>query len=302
SEEGISYFVKVKSGPLYEASCFLPRFLWDRGIESVVPPLFNKTNALWTRLGDWTVTVYAFLDGDTGWAGMTDEHWKARGIICKRIHDAALPPEMIQSVRKETFDPAEYIRWVAAFEAQHAAGEPGRPAERALYASWIAHRPAIQSTLTALERLAGEQRGRTFPQVICHADLHPANLLRDGAGRVFLIDWEDVMIAPKERDFIFVSELQAQGSTRQDQACQHGHSLDGPSSIQSCFFNGYGQAEIDWAALAYYIHERVIQDLIECARNVFLRDDLGVAIKFDSAQLFDQILTERDRCSARDEV
>jgi len=28
SEEGISYFVRVKSGSLYEPGCLVPRFLW----------------------------------------------------------------------------------------------------------------------------------------------------------------------------------------------------------------------------------------------------------------------------------
>jgi spectinomycin phosphotransferase len=280
SEEGRSYFARVKSGPLYEPSCFVPRFLSDCGIESVVPPLYNKTAALWTKLEDWTVTIYAFLYGDTGWAGMTDEHWKATGETCKRIHEAALPYEMLQSLRKETFDPTDYISWVAAFEAQHLDCEPRSPAGRAVYGSWMAHRPAILSTLAALERLADELRRRTFPQVICHADLHPGNLLRDRGGQVFVIDWEDVMVAPKERDFIFVKELQARGSTPQDQVY---------------FFQGYGHADIDWAALTYYRHERVVQDLIECARNVFFRDDLGEGTKSQSAQLLDDILREIER-------
>jgi spectinomycin phosphotransferase len=205
---------------------------------------------------------------------MTDEHWIATGAIFKRIHESALPHEILQSVRKETFDPSEYIRWVAAFEERQA--EPGSHAERALHTSWMAHRHAIQKTLAALERLAGDLRRRIFPQVICHADLHPGNLLRDQAGRVFVIDWEDVMIAPKERDFIFVRVKQAQGSA---------------SERVTPFFRGYGPAEIDSAALAYYKHERIVQDLIECTRNVFSRNDLGEATKSDSAQLFDQILT-----------
>ena len=37
----------------------------------------------------------------------------------------------------------------------------------------------------------------------------PANLIRDRAGNVFVIDWDEVMLAPKERDFIFIREPQA---------------------------------------------------------------------------------------------
>jgi spectinomycin phosphotransferase len=60
----------------------------------------------------------------------------------------------------------------------------------------------------------------------------------------------------------------------------------------SPFFQGYGQMEIDWAALAYYRWERIVQDLIECAQTVFLRDDLGEETKADAVQLFDTIVTE----------
>ncbi|HEY6406190.1 MAG TPA: phosphotransferase [Ktedonobacteraceae bacterium] len=111
--------------------------------------------------------------------------------------------------------------------------------------------------------------------MICHADLHPANLIRDHAGHVFVIDWEDVMLAPKERDFIFVREAQADGSTLQ--------------GIPP-FFQGYGHTEIDWIALTYY--QRVVQDLIECAQNVFFKDDLGEESRVDEAQLFHNILSE----------
>jgi spectinomycin phosphotransferase len=52
------------------------------------------------------------------------------------------------------------------------------------------------------------------------------------------------------------------------------------------FFQGYGQTEIDWIALTYYRYERVIQDLIACAQDVFFRDDLGEGAKADAVELF----------------
>jgi spectinomycin phosphotransferase len=75
SEQGTAYLLKVKSGSLYEPSCLVPRYLSDQGITSVVAPIPTKNNTLWTRLENWTVIVYAFLDGDTSWTGMTDEQW-----------------------------------------------------------------------------------------------------------------------------------------------------------------------------------------------------------------------------------
>jgi spectinomycin phosphotransferase len=275
SEQGTAYLLKVKSGSLYEPSCLVPGYLRDQGIASVVAPLPTKRNTVWTHVGAWTVIVYPFLEGDTSWTGMTDEHWKEVGTIFQRIHQVMLPAEGFEALRKETFDPTEYARWVRAFETQHTHSEGGSVSERALRSSWVAHQPTIHTVVTSLEQLAGVLQGRTFPYVICHADLHPANLIRDRAGHVFAIDWDDVMLAPKERDFIYVREPQADGSARQD---------------TPPFFQGYGQTEIDWMALTYYRWERVVQDLIECAQNVFFRDDWGEDTKADAAQLFHYIL------------
>jgi spectinomycin phosphotransferase len=139
----------------------------------------------------------------------------------------------------------------------------------------MAHQTTIRTVVISLENLAPALQRRSGPHVLCHADLHPANLIRDRAGRVFVIDWNDVMLAPKERDFIYVRGLPADGSEGQD-------------TIP--FFQGYGQTEIDWIALAYYRWERVVQDLIECARDVFLREDLGEETKADAVRLFDTIV------------
>ncbi len=108
-------------------------------------------------------------------------------------------------------------------------------------------------------------------------------MLRDQADHMFVIDWDDVMLAPKERDFLFVREAQADGSAL----------LDTPP-----FFQGYGQTEIDWIALTYYRCERVVQDLIECAQQVFFRKDLGDEIKADAVQLFGDIFAEGDEVDA----
>jgi spectinomycin phosphotransferase len=80
---------------------------------------------------------------------------------------------------------------------------------------------------------------------------------------VFVIDWDEVMLAPKERDFLWVREPHA-----------------------GAFFQGYGQEEIDWMALTYFLWERVIQDVIECAKDVCFRDDLGEETKAEIARLF----------------
>ena len=175
--------------------------------------------------------VYPFIDGDTSLTGMTNEQWKEVGTIFQQIHQVMLPPFGFESLRKETFDPTEYARWVRTFEAQHLhSRHDGSASWRALRADWVAHESTIHTGVSSLEQLAGALQRRAGPYVICHADLHAANLIRDHAGHVFVIDWDEVMLAPKERDFIFIRKPHAEA-----------------------FFQGYGDAEIDWSLLTYYL-------------------------------------------------
>jgi aminoglycoside phosphotransferase (APT) family kinase protein len=64
------------------------------------------------------------------------------------------------------------------------AAEFGRP-DLAQAAQWLIDHPA-----------------RPAPDVICHGDLHPFNLLLDGA-RVTLLDWSTALLAPRSYDVAF---------------------------------------------------------------------------------------------------
>src|SRR5438034_6844848 len=184
SEEGISYLLKVKSGEFYGASCVVPRYLADQGIASVVAALPVRTKSLWARAGEWTVLVYPYLEGEMGWAAMTEEHWKTTGAIFRRVHDVALPPAGFDGVRTETLDPSGYARLIESLETHVATLEGGgREPEQALRAAWATHRSTIYALLASLDKLEGVLRSQTTAaHVICHADLHPGNLLRDRAG------------------------------------------------------------------------------------------------------------------------
>ncbi len=272
SEQGSIYLLKVTSRPLYAPRYQVPRYLYDQGITSVVAPLPTRSGALWTKLADWAVIVYPFIEGDSSLPGMTNEQWKELGSIFKQIHHTPVPAVGFESLRKETFDATEYVRWIHTFETEHLYSQHGESAsQRVLRTDWLAHQATIHRAVSSLEKLARVLQQRSGPYVICHADLHPANLIRDASGHVFVIDWDDVMLAPKERDFIFIREPQA-----------------------DAFWEGYGQPQIDWIALTYYLWERVVQDVIACADDVFFQDDLGEETRADIAGLFHVILEENN--------
>src|SRR5512147_1130518 len=108
SEEGAASLLKVTTRALYEPRCLVPRYLRDRGATSVVAPLPTMGGSLWTQLEQWVVTLYPFIEGETTWAGMTDDQWRQVGSTFKRIHQTALPSSGFESLRQEAFDPTEY--------------------------------------------------------------------------------------------------------------------------------------------------------------------------------------------------
>ncbi len=281
SEQGAAYLLKARSGPLYEPSFLVPRYLADHGVTTVNAPIPTTQGALWARLvsyREWVIAVYPFVEGECGWnPGMSDAQWMATGALVRQMHEATLPPEGFPLLRTETFEMSEYAYRVASIEAQHVQGrgdndgDGERQVARALRERWLERQPTIHALLAAMDALAAALRTHAGPRVICHADLHPSNLIRDHLGRVFLIDWDDVMLAPRERDFLFVGDPPTDGSAR---------------AGGSPFFEGYGPAEIDWVALTYYRCERVVQDVIACAQDVYFRDDLGEDVKTNAVELF----------------
>lgn len=98
-------------------------------------------------------------------------------------------------------------------------------------------------------------QSRPFEYVLCHTDIHAANILVSEAGEIYLVDWDGPLLAPRERDLLFIV-----GS------CIARHTEPGEEAL---FFQSYGAVEIDWTALAYYRYERAIEDLGEVAQRVF---------------------------------
>src|SRR5512147_3024064 len=61
--QGGAFFVKLRRGTFDETSVTLPRFLSDRGIAQIIPPLLSLSGSLWARLDDCTLILYPFVEG-----------------------------------------------------------------------------------------------------------------------------------------------------------------------------------------------------------------------------------------------
>jgi spectinomycin phosphotransferase len=277
SLDGTSYFLKVRFGPVHEPGLLVPRALIDLGIPNVLAPLPTLSSELWCPLGDhpgYSAVLYPFVRGESAMvAGLTDDQWREFGSTLRDVHASSLGERLRGRLPVETFSlPSAALvrRILALLDEAKFEGAAARLAE-----FWRDHAGRIRRMLARTEALGSSLQTRPFEHVLCHADIHAANILVGDDGRLHLIDWDGPLVAPRERDLLFVvgSKIARAVEPREE----------------GLFFEGYGPVEIDPEALIYYRYERIIEDIGEIGRSVFLdpglderarEEEAGVAMSF----------------------
>ena len=273
-----AYFLKVRARVSNEAGLLVPRHLHDRGIARVVAPLPATTGALWAEADGHALILYPFVAGVTGMEhGMTDRQWIDYGALLRQVHATAITPELARVLPRETFTPAGGDT-VRQLDARVAALSVANPEERALAALWQARRAEIQTLLARADDL-GRRLARTAPDlVLCHADIHTANVLLDAGGQVWIVDWDETVLAPRERDLMFV----VGGISRR---------LVGPRQ-EALFFQGYGATAVDPLALAYYRYAWAVSDIGAYGAEVFFRPDFGPVTRRAAVEAFGSLFAD----------
>jgi spectinomycin phosphotransferase len=271
-EGGTAYFLKLKKGAVYEPSVTIPRFLKDNGIEQAVAPLPTRDGQLWAAVESFALILYPFIDGQSGMeVGLSDAQWVELGGILRKMHAIQLPDSLAAQVQRETFTP----RWgklVRELDVKIPVMAYENPGSQALAAFWLERAAEIRQIVERAEALGRMLQNRALPFVLCHTDIHTANVLVDRADNLHIVDWDQPILAPKERDLMFM--LNTPGET--------------------LFFKGYGETAVDWTAFAYYRYEWVVQELGDYGARMFLMDDLGDETRADSLRGFRQLFDPGD--------
>lgn len=262
STTGETYFLKIRRGNFDPLSVLLPRYLSDQGIAQIIPPLLTRNQQSWARLESYILILFPFVDGWDGYrVNLTDLHWQEFGSALCRIHTMHPPLAITDRMGRETFRP-HYRQVVEDYLERIVAADFRDPLAFDLASFLISKSGLIQELIQRAEHLAQLLQVRLPEYVVCHSDLHAGNILIDIHGRLYLVDWDESILAPKERDLMFIGG--AQGFT--------GHSL---SDEENLFYQGYGQTNINPVALSYYRYERIIQDIAAYCQQIFLASDDG---------------------------
>lgn len=250
------YFVKLRRGEFGETAVSLPKYLHDQGNAHIVPPLPTLAGGLWGELGDYRVILYPFVAGRNGYeVGLTEVQWRQFGAAVRQLHTAMLPPTLWEQIpRYHTTN-----RWREAVRGLLAVGEPfvdGLARETAVFLQ--SQQDDLLALIARAEQLSTVVDSLT-DLVVCHADLHAGNLLLDQSGRLFVVDWDTLLLAPRERDLLFV------GGGLLGSWCSAAEEV-------ALFAAGYGETAVNRAALAYFRYDRLLEDIALYGEELLFSD------------------------------
>jgi spectinomycin phosphotransferase len=225
----------------------LARHLADSGISQVLAPLRTRDGQLSARLEDRQASLYPFVEGDNGFqTPLTEAQWTALGKVVRAIHDVKLPSSVSEVVRRETYSDTWHSK-TRRYLAVVPSGHRDDSVARELIQFLSSKRAVITMLVEHAEELVPTFHRKALPEVPCHGDLHAGNVLGDGVGSLMIVDWDDPVLAPKERDLMFVGGGIGGVWNREEES--------------AAFYRGYGSVTVDAEALAYYRCERIVEDV-----------------------------------------
>jgi spectinomycin phosphotransferase len=261
ADDAHPYFLKLRSGHFDEITVTIPHLLSEQGMTQVIAPIPTNTGQLWARMDAFAVMLFPFVAGRDGFeVEVSDRQRIEVGLALKRLHTAHIPEAIRQRLPRESYAP--YWRdLVRGFQARAEDTAFAEPVAAQLAALLRAKRPIVDELILRAELFAADLRTRSLEFVVCHADIHAWNLLIDSDGSLFIVDWDTLILAPKERDLMFIG-----GGTDAVWPSAREHAL---------FYQGYGATEIDMNALAYYRYERIVEDIAAYCEQILLTDQGG---------------------------
>lgn len=260
TKDKTSYFVKAKKGDFNEASVAIPNFLSTLEIKQVIPALTTKTGQLWANLDPFKIILYPFVEGHPAFEGiMSSQQWLEYGTALKRFHTSDIPSNITSSIQKDNFSPfwRDTLKKIIARIEKEIFTEP---IAIELVDFLKSQKNELFEMVKRTDQLAQMLLQQPHKLILCHSDLHGWNLLIDKDGTFYIIDWDCLIFAPKERDLMFIGG-------------GHGDSGYTSQEEETMFYQGYGQTNIDQIAFAYYRYERIIVDIVDDCDLIFLLEE-----------------------------
>ncbi len=234
------YFAKVIKISRYseniEAGLPALQELRESGIDQINYPIPTSDSRLSVTFDGNMLILYNFIDGE--WT--FDYDFEAYVALLAKIHQTTIRTPLI----REQFDISPVVNALRrelddlenlAYTNSH---------QRKLQEIINEYRYELVADLAKFDALIRHlQRDTTIPFILTHGDA-PGNILQASSGKLYMIDWDDMMFAPRERDTWFhIGTNQATAEFL---------------LIYQRYFPSY---QIDARLFAFYLYKRYFEDV-----------------------------------------
>lgn len=256
-----AYFVKLKRGHHHDIGVQIVELLHDAGIKEIIPPVKTILGQSTQQIEDFTLIVYPFVNGQDGFSSnLTDNQWVKLGSALRQVHEIEVPSSIQNRVRREVY--SSKWREVVRLLYTHIEAEPtGDEVSLKLLKFMKENISSIHRLVDRAEQLGHKLQDQSHKLVLCHSDIHGGNVLIGGNNSIYIVDWDDPIMAPKERDLMFIG-----GGVANVWNKLHEEKL---------FYKGYGTTKVNSTILAYYRHERIVEDIAEYGHTLLLTTSGG---------------------------
>ena len=251
-----SYFIKLKLGHHHDIAVKIAELLQRAGTPQIIPPIKTIHGKSTQPIDDFTLIVYPFVEGQDGFSrSLTDDQWIKLGKALRLVHEVEVPSSIQNKIRREAYSP----KWRDAIRSiyPHIEGDPVTDETGLKLQKFMKQTmPNIRRLVDRAEQLGKNLQDHSPKLVLCHSDIHGGNVLIHKNSDIYIVDWDEPIMAPKERDLMFIG-----GGV--------GNVWNKPYE-EKLFYKGYGKTEINPTSLAYYRHERIVEDIAIYSQELLL--------------------------------
>lgn len=226
-----------------------------RLLPQIACPVRAGDGSFSTHAGEYLLILFHFIEGKAiGFGELPDEIVVKLAPLVGRLHRSTRDLELVDPL-VEHFDIAYEKILPDGLEALAHLGPGARPGQLAFRDLTLSHRNDLRDYLERLKGLQAVMRSRARDMVVCHTDLHGGNLLIDGRGELYILDWEGAMVSPPEQDLFFFA---------------------GEDRFWDLFWPGYqrefASARLDLDVLGFYYYRRALEDIADWVQRMLYAD------------------------------
>ncbi|MCP4541456.1 MAG: aminoglycoside phosphotransferase family protein [Chloroflexi bacterium] len=226
-----------------------------RILPHIACPVKTRAGQLAAPFEEYVLILFNFIEGETvGFGNSSDEILMKLARLVGILHKS-IGQIKVERPFYERFDIVFKNDLVNGFDILKNITSGDRWGKRELRDLLLPHRDEIKVLLQRLQNLQTLARAVEKEMVVCHTDLHGGNLMTDAQGNLYIVDWENAMIAPPEHDLFFWAE--------------HDYFWD---SFLPIYEREFGPASLDIDVFGFYYYRRNLEDLADFVRHILYRN------------------------------